>query len=321
MLIGTVPLPRSLDPGAWDDLSVVWRSAPVGVTEVYAVADDDGKGQGQANECDETNNTHYQPIAVRPTATPLETATPTPTDTPPPATHTATATATPTARDTATAAPPTASASPTPLPRPVYLPLMLRERFVPKRRHADVVLVIDASSSMTGAKLAAAKAAAAAFVAAMRLPEDQVAVVGFNRDAVLAVVLTGDGAAVNAAIDGIQSRPGTRIDKGIELALTELAGAGHRPANAPVMVVVSDGQQLELPASAAASAERARQQGVVVYAIGLGADVAAAFLTELAGDPSRYFFAPEPAQLTQVYLDIAAVIPCDPEDYWGRRCR
>lgn len=321
MLIGTVPLPRSLDPGAWDDLSVVWRSAPVGVTEVYAVADDDGKGQGQANECDETNNTHYQPIAVRPTATPLETATPTPTDTPPPATHTATATAKPTARDTATAAPPTASASPTPLPRPVYLPLMLRERFVPKRRHADVVLVIDASSSMTGAKLAAAKAAAAAFVAAMRLPEDQVAVVGFNRDAVLAVVLTGDGAAVNAAIDGIQSRPGTRIDKGIELALTELAGAGHRPANAPVMVVVSDGQQLELPASAAASAERARQQGVVVYAIGLGADVAAAFLTELAGDPSRYFFAPEPAQLTQVYLDIAAVIPCDPEDYWGRRCR
>lgn len=319
-LIGTVPLPRSLDPGAWDDLSVVWRSAPVGVTEVYVVADDDGKGQGQANECDETNNTHHQPIAVRPTATLPVTDTPTPTDTPP-ATLTATATATPTVRDTATAAPPTATATSTPLPRPAYLPLMLRERFIPKRRHADVVLVIDASSSMTGAKLAAAKAAAGAFVAAMRLPEDQVAVVSFNRAATLDVGLTGDSGAVTAAIDGIRSRPGTRIDGGIDMALTELAGPGHRPANAAVMVVVSDGQQSELPASAAVSADRARRQGVVVYAIGLGADVAAAFLTELAGASSRYFFAPEPAQLTAAYLDIAAVIPCDPEDYWGRRCR
>ena len=319
-LIGTALLPRSLDPGAWDDLSVAWRNAPVGVTEVTVVADDDGKGQGQASECDETNNTHHQPIAVRPTATPLATDTPTPTETAP-ATLTATATATPTVRDTATTAPPTATATPTPLPRPVYLPLILGERSIPKRRHADVVLVIDASSSMTGAKLAAAKAAAAAFVAAMRLPEDQVAVVAFNRDAVLAAPLTGDAAAVTAALDGIRPLPGTRIDRGIEMALAELEGPNHRAGNAAVLVVLSDGQQLDGPASAAASAAQARQRGVAIYTIGLGADAALVFLAELAGDPSRSFFAPEPAQLTAIYLDIAAVIPCDPGDYWGRRCR
>ncbi len=319
-LIGTALLPRSLDPGAWDDLSVAWRNAPVGVTEVTVVADDDGKGQGQASECDETNNTHHQPIAVRPTATPLATDTPTPTETAP-ATLTATATATPTIRDTATTAPPTATATLTPLPRPVYLPLILGERFIPKRRHADVVLVIDASSSMTGAKLAAAKAAAAAFVAAMRLPEDQVAVVAFNRDAVLAAPLTGDAAAVTAALDGIRPLPGTRIDRGIEMALAELEGPDHRAGNAAVLVVLSDGQQLDGPASAAASAAQARQRGVAIYTIGLGADAALGFLAELAGDPSRSFFAPEPAQLTAIYLDIAAVIPCDPGDYWGRRCR
>lgn len=316
-LIAAAPLPRSLPPGAWDEVSVVWRNAPVGVTAVTVVADDDGKGQGQASECDETNNRHQQPIAVAPTPTSAATETATPTDTPAPsATATASATAT---RPAATLTPPP-TATVTPRPRPAYLPLMLREQLVPKRRHADVALVIDASSSMTGAKLEAAKAAAAAFLAAMRLPEDQVAVVSFNQEAALDTGLTGDGAAVAAAIAAIRPRPGTRIDQGIALALTELAGPRRRPANAAVLVVLSDGQQTELPASAAATAERARGQGVVVYSIGLGMDAAAAFLTELAGDPSRYFFAPDPARLTAVYLEIAAVIPCEPGDYWGGRC-
>ena len=60
---------------------------------------------------------------------------------------------------------------------------------------------------------------------------------------------------------------------------------------------------------------------MVVYAIGMGADVAVAFLKELAADPARFYVSPDPGQLTAIYLDIAAVIPCDPEDYWGRRCR
>lgn len=322
-LIGTTVLPRSLDPGAWDDLSVTWRNAPVGVTEVHVVADDDGKGQGQASECDESNNQHHQPIAVAPTPTLPATETATPTDTARPS---ATATTPPTATpippgDTPAPPPPSATAPPTALPRPAYLPLVLGEHAITKRRHADVVLVIDASSSMAGAKLAAAKAAATAFLEAMRLPEDHVAVVAFNRDAVLAAPLSGDASSVTAALDGIRTSPGTRIDRGIDLALAELEGPGRRPGNAPVLVVVSDGRQSELPATAASSAERARRQGVVVYAIGMGADVAVAFLKELAADPARFYVSPDPGQLTAIYLDIAAVIPCDPEDYWGRRCR
>ena len=44
----------------------------------------------------------------------------------------------------------------------------------------------------------------------------------------------------------------------IHSALAELEGPDHRAGNAAVLVVLSDGQQLDGPASAAASAARAR---------------------------------------------------------------
>ena len=44
---------------------------------------------------------------------------------------------------------------------------------------ADVVLLLDISSSMTGAKFAAVKEAARAFVGAMHFPADRVALVTF----------------------------------------------------------------------------------------------------------------------------------------------
>lgn len=234
-----------------------------------------------------------------PTATPTDTPTATPTDTP---------TATPT--DTPTA---------TPTPGPVFLPILLKEAPCSVQIHADVVLVIDASLSMAGAKAQAAKDAATAFVDALHLPEDRVGVVAFNSAAQVVSPITGDPAALKGAIAGIKLAAGTRIDTGLEAATTELDAAGTRPNVTQMVIVLTDGIQsaeLDRPVALAAAL---RDRGVVVHVVGLGDDVQAAYLAQVAGDITRVHLAPDATELTNIYLDIARVIPCPATTWWGRR--
>ncbi|MCE7938165.1 MAG: VWA domain-containing protein, partial [Chloroflexi bacterium CFX6] len=58
------------------------------------------------------------------------------------------------------------------------------------------------------------------------------------------------------------------------------------------------------------AAERARAAGVTVFTIGLGADVDGDLLAGLAGDPSRYAYAPDAAALGAIYRRVAEGIPC-----------
>ena len=136
-----------------------------------------------------------------------------------------TPTPSPTATSTATATPPptstaTATLTPTPTPtlqsRPLYLPVALREVCLPSQQHVDVVLVLDASTSMLqptergGSKLEAARAAAAAFLGQLRLDDgDQASIVTFNSDAQMAQHLTADRGALDTALAGIEAAPQT----------------------------------------------------------------------------------------------------------------
>jgi len=237
------------------------------------------------------------------------------------ATRTATPTATPTASATPTATPTiTPSPRPTVPPEPIFIPIALKEKpCVPTDRHADVVLVIDTSSSMVGEKIAAAKAAARGFVDLLKLPGDQAGVVGFNRQATLASGLTSSAAAAKAAIDGLATEPGTRIDVGLEAAVAELGGPRRRADNTPTIVLLTDGQQDAEPDRPIAIAAAARAAGKVIFAVGLGSDVDAVFLERLAGVRGRTFLAPGPGDLGRIYAQIAGQVPCPPEVYWGAR--
>lgn len=237
-----------------------------------------------------------------PTHTPTPSRTPTPTDTP-----------TPTASAT-----PTATATPTPRPR-LFLPVALRERCTKDTRHADVVIVLDTSSSMAGAKLQGAKEAAKAFVRSLNLAADRAAVVAFSDEAHVAISLTRDAAALAEAIDGLAWRPGTRIDRGLRAAIGVLGGDGRDRLNTPVIVLLTDGRQAVSPELAEQAAAEARSDGVLVYAIGLGGDVDGPFLERIAGDPERYFFAPSENDLIAIYERIAVDIPCPPSHFWGGR--
>jgi Mg-chelatase subunit ChlD/DNA-binding beta-propeller fold protein YncE len=194
--------------------------------------------------------------------------------------------------------------------RPIYLPLLLKEHCVPSSQHADVLLIIDSSVSMTGQKLAGAKAAAKAFVRLLALPADQVGVVSFNSRAWLLSELSASPRQLEAAIDALTPDPGTYINLGLALAIEELASARHRPENTSTLILLTDGIHTGDPTPSLELAAAARAAGSRIYAVGLGADVDAAFLEAVAGGTERLYLAPGPDDLVAIYAQIAGTLPC-----------
>lgn len=258
------------------------------------------------------------PAEVPPTPTdtveiPTDTPTPTPTDTPTP-TPTPTNTPTPTPTDT-----PTPTPTNTPNPKPIYLPLLLREQCDPEKAVADVILVLDISSSMTGEKFDAIKVAAKAFLAAMNFPSDHVAIVTFATVGKTLIPLTGDEAALNKTVDDMVLESGTHIDQGL-LRAQELLATRRLDAT-PMVVVMTDGLQfekaLEEPQVLAA---QLRGAGILLHVVGLGTDVDAGYLLRMAGgDQTKVHLSPRSEELTAIYVEIARLIPCPPSAYWANR--
>jgi Mg-chelatase subunit ChlD len=192
----------------------------------------------------------------------------------------------------------------------IHLPVILRHECEKVTARADVVLVVDISSSMTGAKFDQARAAARTFVSLLELPGDQAAVVGYSQQAHLLQALTDDRAALERALDSLAVDAGTRIDRGLATAATELQGPDHRPANRPVIVLMTDGIQIEEPETALAWAEYAWALGVTVYTVALGVDADQAMLLQIAHEPARAYYAPAPDDLGRIYTEVAGAVRC-----------
>jgi hypothetical protein len=205
----------------------------------------------------------------------------------------------------------------------VYLPWSGRGICL-KPRAADIVLVMDASSSMLepaaggGTKIDAAREAATRLVDGLRLGDtaDRVSVVEFYNDARVVTPLVGKRAPV---IDGLArlapepSRQGTRIDLGLRGARVAL---GDRRSSAlPVVILLSDG--LQNPAgNGVVLTEMAALESTVpellVYTIGLGDQIDTALLRDaLATTPDRYYASPSAEQLALIYAEIGERLACE----------
>jgi len=200
-----------------------------------------------------------------------------------------------------------------------YLPILYKNRCQPQR--ADVVLAIDASSSMTEperpgsatTKRDAAIRSARSFVGAMEFPGDQASIVSFNSAARVVEPLTGSRAALNFALNGLVTGQGTRIDLGLKAATAELLSGRHKRLNNPVIVLLTDGQPSAGTEGAVLSAARdARGLGFTVFAVGLGSDADMSILSLIAGKSDRAFFAPDAAALASIYDRIAGKVLCEP---------
>lgn len=204
-------------------------------------------------------------------------------------------------------------ASPTPPPRPgtVYLPLVLREACLVKRQvGVDLVLALDSSSSMQGAKMAAAVSAARTLLGELEPRTDRVGLVSFDGLARREYVITQDFEAVSRRLDQLQLGTGTRIDLGLEKSLGELESRG-RDGSRRAVVLLTDGRPSEGSQTRALQlAALARASDVSVFTVGLGADADGAFLGALARDASYAFLAPRSEDLAAIYRRIAVTLPC-----------
>jgi uncharacterized protein YegL len=205
----------------------------------------------------------------------------------------------------------TPTVTPPPPRRSIFLPATYLEACWPSHMTAaDVVLAIDTSTSMDGAKLGLAKAAAIEFVGHLRLPRDQAAVEAFADEARLAAPLTGDAATLRSAIERLSTSPGTRIDRAINTAAVELLyGPTRNPSNRRVAIILSDGGHSLDDAGVLAAAREATTLGIELFAVGLGADVDIDLLRAVAGR-ERTFHAEDPGALSLIYRELATGLPC-----------
>lgn len=201
--------------------------------------------------------------------------------------------------------------TPTPPPKPIYLPITMVNVCVKEdpRVGADVMLAIDVSSSMEGAKIEAARNAARRFVGLVDPGRDWVGLVSFDAEATLEHRLTADVASVDRTLAALQTGQGTRIDRGLQAAVREI-GFRARPGSQRVIILLSDGRpEAESRLLTQQIADSARRDGVTIFAIGLGEDTDGPFLEGVASARS-YFYAPSPADLEEIYRRLVREIPC-----------
>lgn len=251
--------------------------------------------------------------------------------TPTPVQETPTASVTPSATPTGTYTPPASTTPVAPSETPTASPVPTRCT----RQPVEVVLVIDASTSMLRftsggrTKLAAALDAAGQLVDMLEFERgDRAAVVAFN-DETWTDLMSDDRAAVHAALGRIPGvvQEGTRLD----LALNA-GGIAHTlyPARLgdarEVMILLTDGLPNRVPfgpgspypscgdqeCSTVKAAGTVKALGIEVVAIGLG-DVLDRLMVRIPTDPGEYYYAPDGEDLVAIYRHIAAgLVSCGP---------
>lgn len=175
--------------------------------------------------------------------------------------------------------------------------------------NTDIMLVTDQSGSMRGDKLAAAQAAAQAFLGTVDFGRTRVGLVAFSHEAALVQPLTDDSGSLQAAVESMAAVGGTDIGAGLRLAHAELDSPRHRAAARRAIVLLTDGNSDVR--DAVRSALEAKLHGTWLLTIGLGEDVNGDLLRHLATSPADYYEAPAAEQLDQVYADIGRRIRAD----------
>ena len=139
-------------------------------------------------------------------------------------------------------------------------------------RGVDVFLVLDTSFSMDATDVAPSRMERARYIASQlmgRLQGNRLGLVVFSGTAFVQCPLTLDFAAARIFLDtvatGIVSEPGTNIVQAIEAAKR---GFVSRKSTHRVIVLLTDGEQQS--GDVLAVAEEARQDGIVIHAVGVG---------------------------------------------------
>lgn len=179
---------------------------------------------------------------------------------------------------------------------------------VVNRRGNDIIFAVDTSRSMLTPdvkpdRLTRAKLAIDDFT--NELDGDAVGLVAFAGDAFLVCPITLDYGAFHESLNAIDvntiSRGGTDITSAIHTAQQALR---RRPGSDKILILVTDGEDLEGDALAAAQSA-SRQGGLKIYTIGVGTPQGD--LIPLTGNPSGGFVKDESGAFVKSRLDEPAL--------------
>jgi len=164
----------------------------------------------------------------------------------------------------------------------------------------SVVVALDRSFSMSGAKLELAKRGARQFISALR-PEDEVMVLAVGSETETIVPAAPASAAAAGALDAIQPWGTTPLYDVIAQSLEIPYTQTKRRA----LLVVSDGFDRYSDTTAAELVERARRANVLVYPVAIG-KARPPVLAELASvTGGRSFVVDDPKKLDATLATVA----------------
>ena len=166
-------------------------------------------------------------------------------------------------------------------------------------------IAVDTSGSMKGTPLAAALAAAASFVTGVK-QGDQVTIVGFGHEAVVAQPLTSDLTVAAGSIATLTADhvPGTTINDAAMLALKELGTSTD--ATRRIILLLSDGRDSNSGATSAEVIAAAAAQEVTIHTIALKTgSYAPEALQQLASRSGGSFHDASQQSVADVFTQIA----------------
>lgn len=170
-----------------------------------------------------------------------------------------------------------------------------------KREPLSLAIVLDKSGSMTGNKIALAKASVVRFISLME-KGDQASLFAFSDEVAELAPLTGDGDELVHGTRAVQPGGHTALYDAIEKGVESVKGLSGRRA----VIVLSDGIANRGAATIDQAIDSAAKSYVSVYVIGLGEDVRTARLERIAQDTGgSYFFTPSAEGLTAIYETIS----------------
>lgn len=174
----------------------------------------------------------------------------------------------------------------------------------------EIVLVNDDSGTMNQTtasgetRLALLKEAVGGFIAGAE-PDDELGHVRVH-DAALVEPLTTDHAAVNDSVQALEPNSGEQLEGDAIASASEELETGEQATEGAtkIIVFVSDGEPNQ-PQEALDAAETARDNGVVIYSVGIGDAADDQFMVDVAGNDSRYYESPDSQELNEIYTQIS----------------
>jgi Ca-activated chloride channel family protein len=142
--------------------------------------------------------------------------------------------------------------------------------FNSERVPVSLGIVLDTSGSMNGEKMAAARMALNRFLLDLLGPDDEVFLYRFDSSPELVHEWTTDRRRVSAALNRIQPRGGTAMYDALAEAIPLIEAGKHRKK---ALLVISDGNDTSSHTAIQALKAQIRETEVLVYAIGIDAQV------------------------------------------------